>query len=79
MIEVDLFGNERVVSKTEKAVALDLFDAAAEQRALETGRAKSQERTEIVAPAKVLIVDGRCACHHWTVGGTMFHFEHERG
>lgn len=46
----DLFGNERVQSKTAKPIALDLFGAAAERKALKSGRPVSQERTEILKP-----------------------------
>ena len=50
----DLFGNEgraplASVRPVPAPVALDLFTAAAEHIALRTGRAKSQERAELVA------------------------------
>lgn len=52
---VDLFGEERPLPRAalrpvDPPVALDLFDATAEALALASGRAKSQERAEIVAP-----------------------------
>ena len=48
----DLFGNEHPAKGVigTPAVMVDLFTAAAETRALKSGRPKSQERAEIVAP-----------------------------
>jgi hypothetical protein len=55
MSALDLFGTERgaparSLRPLEAPVALDLFSAAAETRALRSGRPLSQERAEIVAP-----------------------------
>jgi hypothetical protein len=48
---IDLFGNERPASAGAPGRrGGDLFDAAAETLALESGRPRSQERAEIVAP-----------------------------
>lgn len=54
--ERGLFGEEVPVAglPSPRAVALDLFDAAAERRALESGRPVSQERAELVAPDTAL-------------------------
>jgi hypothetical protein len=53
---LDLFGDDRrppaaSLRPIPAPVALDLFSAAAERAALASGRPKSQERVEIVAPA----------------------------
>lgn len=51
----DLFGNDRrlpiaALRPVDSPIRLNLFDAAAEARALCSGRPLSQERAEIVAP-----------------------------
>lgn len=53
----DLFGNEgRLPSAALRPqpppVALDLFATAAEARALQSGRPRSQEHAEIIAPPR---------------------------
>jgi hypothetical protein len=53
-LDLDLFGNERPASAGCSKPAgrgASLFDAASERVALASGRARSQERAEIVAPA----------------------------
>lgn len=58
---MDLFGNEHPVAGSQGApVQLSAFDHAAERAAIDSGRAVSQERVELVAPAPV---GGRCAIH----------------
>lgn len=50
----DLFGNERPASAPiGKPIGLDLFNAAAEKKAMTSGRPVSQEKAEILAPNPV--------------------------
>lgn len=50
-MRLDLFGNEHPEQgERAKAIALDLFDAAAEAKAMASQRPVSQERAEIIAP-----------------------------
>lgn len=62
---LDLFGNETEAPRAPQAqpVAISLFDAAAEQQAYKTGRAKSQHRAEIVAGSGY-----RCLCDRPLLG-----------
>ena len=62
MFATDLFGNEgrlpsAALRPQEPAPQLDLFKTAAEGRALESGRPRSQEHAELLAPR------GNCPTH----------------
>jgi hypothetical protein len=70
MTDLDLFGNERPAKHGAPApVVLDLFDAAAEGAALETGRAKSQEHANLMAPTF------REAVGEYNADGTLYRFQ----
>ncbi len=59
---LDLFGNDRPQPRSRKTSAhqLDLLDVAAERAALASGRPKSQERAELVAPQWEAPTCGKC-------------------
>jgi hypothetical protein len=70
--KVDLFGNEHPAPASNgKAITLDLFDAAAESRAMESGRPVSQERSTILAPVQPVWSPPVCPVH-----GTVMLLEH---
>jgi hypothetical protein len=62
--DVDLFGDERPIARAQaRPVSLNLFDSAAEVHALASGRPRSQERTELLAPAGLSCLCGRSLSH----------------
>lgn len=63
MTHPDLFGKDSrpplaMLREQPAPVALDLFETAAEHRALRTGRSKSQERAELVSPPPTCPIHG---------------------
>jgi hypothetical protein len=69
---MDLFGNEGPAPASKaKTIALDLFGAAAERNAMESGRPVSQERNRILVPKSEPWSPPVCPVH-----GTVMLLEH---